>query len=90
MQPGRAYRVSFWARGKGDIGLGMQSLEAREGQRLADPQMFPIRMQTDNWQQFGYTWFAESLWLAYANIFMSVTPQTEVDIDDFAFQLIEP
>jgi hypothetical protein len=90
IEQGRAYRVSLWARGKGDLGLGAHALEAREGQRVADPQQVALHVEAQDWQQFSLIWFAESLHAANANLFMGVNPQTELDLDDVAFQRIDP
>ena len=76
IEPGRAYRVSLWARGKGDIGLGAHALEAREGQRVADPQQVALRVESQDWQPFSVVWFAESLYAANANLFLGIHPQT--------------
>ncbi len=90
VEAGRAYRVSYWARGKGSINAGVQSLEATQGQRVADAQRYPVLVDTEEWQQFSYTWFAESLWLDAANLFLGIGTQTELDLDDVTFQLVEP
>ena len=90
IQPGRAYRYSFWARGQGDLGVGVQSLEASQGQRVADAQQFPIHLDAADWQQYGYTWYAEALYTASANLFMGINTRSEVDLDDVEFQLISP
>ena len=90
VQIGRAYRFSFWVRGKGDIGAGLQSIEATQTQRVADAQQHPFHVEAADWQQLSFDWFAESLWLDSANPFMGLGAQTELDLDDIAFQLIEP
>jgi hypothetical protein len=86
---GRAYRVTLWARGKGDIGLGAHALEAHEGQRVADPQQVGMHVDSQDWQRFSFVWFAESLYAANANLFMGINPQTELDLDDVTFQRID-
>ena len=90
IESGRAYHVSFWARGKGDIGIGAHALEARDGQRVADPQQVNQHVESPDWQPFSFVWFAESLYAANANLFMSLKSQTELDLDDITFQRIEP
>jgi hypothetical protein len=90
IEQGRAYRVSLWARGKGDLGVGAQSLEAREGQRVADAQQVALHVDAQDWQPFSLVWFAEALYAANANLFMGINPQTELDLDDVTFQRIDP
>jgi hypothetical protein len=90
IEPGRAYRVSLWARGKGDLGIGAHALEAREGQRVADPQQLALHVDAPDWQPFSFVWFAESLYAAHANLFMGVSPNTDLDLDDVAFQRLDP
>ncbi len=90
VQPGRAYRFSFWVRGQGDLSPGLQSLEPDQGQRVADAQQRPFHVEAADWQQLSFDWFAESLWIDSANPFMGIGTQTELDLDDFTFQLVEP
>ena len=90
IEPGRAYRVSLWARGTGDLALGAQSLEAREGQRVGDAQQLSLHVEAQDWQPFSLVWFAEALYTAHANLFLSINPHTELDLDDVAFQRIDP
>ncbi|HEY3396939.1 MAG TPA: hypothetical protein VGM19_04695 [Armatimonadota bacterium] len=90
VEKGRAYLLSLWARGKGDIGLGAQSLEAEGGQRVAEAQQVPFHVEADDWEQFSYVWYAESLWVDDANVFLGINPQTELDLDDISLQLISP
>lgn len=90
IEPGRAYRVSLWARGKGDLGLGAHALEASQGQRVGDPQQVSLHVESHDWQEFSFVWFAEALYGANANLFMGVSPQSELDLDDVTFQRIEP
>lgn len=90
IEPGRAYRVSLWARGKGDLGVGAHALEAREGQRVADPQQVALHVDAADWQPFSFVWFAEALYAANANLFMGVHPQAGLDLDDVTFQRIDP
>jgi hypothetical protein len=90
VEQGRAYRISFWARGTGDLGVGAQSLEAREGQRVADAQQTAFRVEAKDWQHFSFLWFAEALHTADANLFMGVNPQTELHLDDISFQRVDP
>ena len=82
--------MSLWARGKGDVGVGAQSLEAREGQRVADAQQVALHVDAKDWQPFSLVWFAEALYAANANLFMGINPQTELDLDDVTFQRIDP
>jgi hypothetical protein len=90
IEPGRAYRVSLWARGKGDLGVGVHALEAREGQRVGDPQQVALHVESQDWQQFHLVWFAEALYAANANLFMGVNSHTELHLDDVTFQEISP
>ena len=90
IEPGRAYRLSFWARGKGDIGIGAQTLEESKGERIGDAQQVPYRVESDDWQQFSYIWFSDALHVYAANIFMGINTRAELDLDDVTFQLVTP
>jgi hypothetical protein len=61
-----------------------------DGQRVADPQQTALHVDAQDWQPFTLVWFAEALHAANANLFMGISPQTELDLDDVAFQRIEP
>jgi hypothetical protein len=90
IEPGRAYRYSFWARGQGDLSAGAQLLEPTKGDRVGDAQQFPIHLDAPDWQQFSYTWYADALYATGANLFMGINTRSEVDLDDVEFQLISP
>lgn len=90
IEPGRAYRLSFWARGKGDLSVGAHSLEAQEGQRVGDPQQTSFPLDSTEWREFEMTWFAEALHASDANIFFGITPRTEIHLDAIRFQRIDP
>ena len=90
IEPGRAYRMSLWVRGTGDLGLGVHSLEARDGQRVGDAQQLNLHVEAADWQQFSLVWFAEALYTAHANLFLGIHPHTELDLDDVTFQRIDP
>jgi hypothetical protein len=90
VQQGRAYRLSFWARGTAELGVGAHSLEARQGQRVGDPQQVTFRVDARDWQQFSFVWFAEALYTSDANLFIGINTRTELHLDDVTFQRIEP
>jgi hypothetical protein len=90
VEQGRAYRLSLWVRGTGDLGFGAQSLEASQGQRVDDAQVTNVHVEAADWQELSSIWFAEGLFTASANLFMGINTKTELDVDDVALQLIEP
>lgn len=90
VEPGRAYRLSLWVRGTGDIGFGAHSLEETQGQRVDDAQVTNVHVEAADWQEFSAIWFAAGLYTVSANPFMSLSPKTELDLDDVALQLISP
>ncbi len=90
VQSGRAYRLSLWARGTGDIGFGAQSLEETQGQRVDDAQVTHVHVEAADWQEFSAIWFAAGLYTVSANPFMGIGPRTDLDLDDVMLQLIEP
>jgi hypothetical protein len=92
VQQGRAYRVSFWTRGKADVGVGVHALEnvSSHPSRVGDPQPIALRVDSTAWSRHEYLWFAESLYAARGQLFIAINPQTELHLDDVAIQQIEP
>jgi hypothetical protein len=92
IEAGRAYLISFWTRGKADLGVGVHALEHVHPYptRVGDPQPRPFRVDGTTWTRHEYLWFAESLFAASGQLFISISPQTELHLDDVKFQRIEP
>jgi hypothetical protein len=92
IQQGRAYRISFWTRGKADLGVGMHALENIHPYptRVGDPQPISLRVDSTAWSRHESLWFADSLYAASGQLFISINPQTEFHLDDVAIQRIEP
>ncbi len=92
IEEGRAYRLSFWARGQASLSVGVQSLDLDtwQGLRVGDAQAQSLRVEAADWTQYELTWFAEALRVRYAQPYLGITPQTEVHLDDIALQEIRP
>ena len=92
VEAGRAYRISFWTRGKADLGVGVHALEHVNPYptRVGDPQSESFHVDGAAWTRHEYLWFAESLFAASGQLFVVITPQTELHLDDVTFQRIEP
>jgi hypothetical protein len=87
---GRVYQISLWARGKADIGFGVQSLDnSRISQRVGDAQQKGIHVEATNWKQYTFTWYAEALYAVDGQLFLGINPQSELHLDDITFQRIE-
>lgn len=92
IEEGRAYRLSFWARGQASLGVGVQSLDldTPRGLRIGDAQAQSFRLEAADWTQYELTWFAEALGVRYAQPYLGITPEGEVHLDDVALRQIEP
>ena len=89
IEPGRAYRVSFWAghrRSRPRRPFPGSPRGPARGRSAAGQS----HVESPDWQPFSFDWFAESLYAANANLFLAINPHTELHLDDFAFQRIEP
>jgi hypothetical protein len=49
-----------------------------------------LRVDSTAWSRHESLWFAESLYAASGQLFISINPQTEFHLDDVAIQRIEP
>jgi hypothetical protein len=92
IEPGRAYRVSFRARGKADVGIGVHALENVNPYplRVGDPQAKPLHVEAAAWTKYESLWFAESLYAASGQLFISINPQTELLLGDISLRQIGP
>jgi hypothetical protein len=92
IERGRAYRVSFRARGKADLGFGVHALENVNPYplRVGDPQSKSLRVDAVAWTRFESLWLAESLYAASGQLFIGIHAQTELLLDDIALRRIEP
>ncbi len=92
IEPGRAYRVSFWVRGKADLGIGVHALENIRPYplRVGDPQVRSFHVESATWTRCECVWFAESLYAAAGQMFISISPRAETCLADLALQRIGP
>ena len=91
IEPGRAYLVSFRVRGKADLGIGVHALEGVNDYplRVGDPQAKSLRSDADAGTKYEFSWFAESLYAASGQLFISVNSRTELILSDISLQRID-
>jgi hypothetical protein len=92
IERGRAYRVSFRARGKADLSFGVHALEnvTPYPLRVGDPQARSLRVDAPEWTTVESPWFAESVHAATAQLFIGIHAQTELLLGDVALRRIDP
>jgi hypothetical protein len=92
IEPRRAYRVSFRARGKADLGIGVHALENVNPYplRVGDPQAKSLHVDAATWTTYASLWFADSLYAASGQLFISINPRTELLLDDISLRRIGP
>jgi hypothetical protein len=92
IEPGFAYRVSFRARGKADLGIGVHALENVNPYplRVGDPQVKQLAIDAAAWTTYESLWLAESLYAASGQLFISINPRTELLLDDISLRRIGP
>jgi hypothetical protein len=82
---GRAYRLSLKVRGQGRVELDAHSLTRdipvplRVGNHTSDAGHFDVH--THAWQEVSTVWFAEAPNVALANVVVTITAQTAMEID---------
>jgi hypothetical protein len=92
IEPGFAYRVSFRARGKADLGIGVHALENVNPYplRVGDPQVRQLAIDAAAWTTYESLWFAESLYAATGQLFIGINSRTELLLDDISLRQIGP
>ncbi|MGO8747083.1 MAG: hypothetical protein ACLQNE_13935 [Thermoguttaceae bacterium] len=92
IEPGFAYRVSFRARGKADLAIGVHVLENVNSYplRVGDPQTKSLHVDAAAWTKYESLWFAESLYAASGQLFIGINSQTELLLGDISLRRIGP
>jgi len=93
VERGRAYEISFWARGEGDLSVLAHALAETRWYplpvRVGDAQSKPFRLAAQDWARFTHVWFAESTQAETAQLVFVILPKKVISIDDVQFRLIE-
>ena len=94
VEVGRAYELSFWARGKGNIQFLAHALASSPWYpiplRVGDPQSSNAKVDSVEWTRFTQVWFAESPHVETAEVVFVIAPEEDVCLDEVQFRLIEP
>lgn len=93
VERGRAYEISFCARGAGQLSVLAHALAPSPWRplpvRVGDAQSKPITLSVDRWTRFSQVWFAEALHVQTAEVVFVIHPEKETHIDAVEFRLIE-
>jgi len=91
---GRAYELSFWARGKGNLQSLAHPLARSPWYpiplRVGDPQSKDVKVDSAEWTRFSQVWFAESPTVKTAEVLLVIAPEEDLYLDDVQFRLIAP
>ena len=93
VRQGRAYEMSFWARGKGHLSVLAHLLSETRFYplpvRVGDAQARNIALDSSTWARFDQIWFAESPWVQTGQVVFVIAPSETMFLDDVQFRLIE-
>jgi len=94
VERGRAYAISFRARGEGHLSVLAHALGESRWRplpvRVGDPQQKLFALDVDKWTRFSQVWFAESPHVQTAEVVFVIHPKSEIHLDAVELRLIEP
>jgi len=88
---GSAWQISMWARGKGHVALFAHPLRGLSPQlvRVGFPQSTEYAIDSRDFRRLTALWFAEAPGIEAAQVAISVTAQTDVEIDSIELRAHE-
>jgi len=89
VRPGTAWRISVWARGKGQLQIlthPLDSIDPNNALRVGDPQAATFPVDATEWTRFEQVWFAESPRVQIGLLVLGVTAAENLELDNVEFR----